>query len=49
MVVGVDINAKPPHTKEKEHDFFRNAQAVMVLRSSLSSYEYNKIRGLEIV
>jgi hypothetical protein len=48
VVVGVDINAKPPHTKEQEHDFFRNAQAMMVLRSSLSSYEYNKIRGLEI-
>jgi hypothetical protein len=48
VVVGVDINASPPHTKEQEHDFFRNAQAVMVLRSSLSSYKYNKIRGLEI-
>jgi hypothetical protein len=48
VVVGMDINAKPPHTKEQEHDFFRNAQAVMVLRSSLSSYEYNKIRELEI-
>jgi hypothetical protein len=22
VVVGVDINAKPPHTKEQEHDFF---------------------------
>jgi hypothetical protein len=48
VVVRVDINANPPHTKEQEHDFFHNAQAVMVLRSSLSSYEYNKIRGLEI-
>ncbi|PVH34878.1 hypothetical protein PAHAL_7G054200 [Panicum hallii] len=48
VAVGVDINANPPHTKEQEHDFFRNAQAVMVFRSSLSSYEYNKIRGLEI-
>ncbi|KAG2658911.1 hypothetical protein PVAP13_1KG354105 [Panicum virgatum] len=33
-------------TTEYEHDMFRNAQAVRVIRSSLSTMEYNKVRGI---
>ena len=33
-------------TPEYEHDIFRNAQAVRAIRSSLSTMEYNKVRGI---
>ena len=33
-------------TPEYEHDMFHNAQAVRVIRSSLSTMEYNKVRGI---
>jgi len=33
-------------TPEHVHDFFRNAQAVRVIKSSLCTMEYNKVRGM---
>ena len=42
--IGVDKSGTP--SREQEYDIFRNSQAVTVLRSALSSYEYNKIRGI---
>ena len=33
-------------TPEHEHDLFRNAQAVRVIKSSLCTMEYNKVRGM---
>ena len=33
-------------TAEHEHDLFRNAQAVRVIKSSLCTMEYNKVRGM---
>ena len=33
-------------TPEYEHDMFHNAQAVRVIRSSLCTMEYNKVRGI---
>ncbi|RLN07834.1 hypothetical protein C2845_PM11G11040 [Panicum miliaceum] len=33
-------------TPEYEHDLFRNAQAMRVIRSSLCTMEYNKVRGI---
>ena len=33
-------------TPEHEHDLFRNAQAVRVIKSSLCTIEYNKVRGM---
>jgi len=33
-------------TPEYEHDMFRNAQAVRVIKSSLCTMEYNKVRGI---
>ena len=33
-------------TPEHEHDMFRNAQVVRVIRSSLCTIEYNKVRGI---
>ena len=33
-------------TPEYEHDMFCNAQAVRVIRSSLCTMEYNKVRGI---
>ncbi|KAA3438969.1 Pectinesterase [Gossypium australe] len=44
VTIGVDKSAPP--SREQEYDIFRNSQAVTVLRSALSSYEYNKIRGI---
>jgi len=39
---GEDEVATPKH----EHDMFRNAQAMRVIRSSLCTIEYNKVRGI---
>ena len=39
---GEDEVATPKH----EHDMFRNAQAMRVIRSSLCTMEYNKVRGI---
>ena len=33
-------------TAEHEHDLFRNAQAVRVIKTSLCTMEYNKVRGI---
>ena len=33
-------------TLEHEHDLFRNAQAVRVIKNSLCTMEYNKVRGM---
>jgi len=46
-VIGVQQPEDGILTPELEHDMFRNAQAVRVLRSSLCTYEYNKVRGIE--
>ena len=46
-VVGVQQSEDGIMTRELEHDMYRNAQAVCVLRGALSTYEYNKIRGLD--
>ena len=40
--LGEDEGATPEH----EHDMFRNAQVVRVIRSSLCTIEYNKVRGI---
>ena len=40
--LGEDEVATPEH----EHDMFRNAQVVRVIRSSLCTIEYNKVRGI---
>ena len=40
--LGEDEVATPKH----EHDMFRNAQVVRVIRSSLCTIEYNKVRGI---
>ena len=39
---GEDEVATPKH----EHDMFHNAQAMRVIRSSLCTMEYNKVRGI---
>ena len=46
-VIGVQQPKDGILTPELEHDMFRNAQAVRVLISSLCTYEYNKVRGIE--
>ena len=47
MYVGVpQLGEDEVATPEYEHDMFRNTQAVRVIRSSLSTMEYNKVRGI---
>ena len=49
VVVGV---TPPPKsgipTAEQAQDYYRNAQAVRVITSSLCVREFNKVRGIEV-
>ena len=49
VVVGVTPLKNGVPTAEQAHDYFRNAQAIRVITSSLCLQEFNKVRNVEIV
>ena len=49
VVVGVTPLKNGVPTAEQAHDYFRNAQAIRVITSSLCLQEFNKVLNVEIV